>query len=115
MAVSPELEQKMMVNITGGNIMSQQLELCILDILKTREKIKDTHGELLRIERMFFDLFRKYNKEEDSNERIKILEGINDCFTSLSATSIILKECNENLDNYYGKFCRLYKEYARMS
>lgn len=94
--------------------MSQQLELCILDILKTREKIKDTHEEILRIERMFFDLFCRYNKEEDSNEQAKILMMINDCFSSLSASSTILKECEENLNNYYDKFCRLYKEYVRM-
>lgn len=95
--------------------MSQQLKLCMIDILKTREKIRDTHGELLRIERMFFSLFCKYNKEEDSNEQIKILKAINDCFTSLDTTSAILKECNDNLNNYYSKFCRLYKEYVRMS
>lgn len=94
--------------------MSQQLELCMLDIVKTREKIRDTHEEIARIEHMFFEQVRRYDKEKDSKEQEKILDYMRDCFASFEVLNKVLNDRCNNLNDYYNKFCRLYKEYVRM-
>lgn len=89
--------------------MSQQLELCMMDILKTREKIRDTHEELSRIEYMYFDLLRKFNKENDSKEQDKILDLMNDCSISFETLNRILNDRCADLDEYYSKYNMLLK------
>lgn len=89
--------------------MSQQLELCMMDILKTREKIRDTHEELSRIEYMYFDLLRKFNKENDSKEQDKILDLMNDCSISFETLNRILNDRCADLDEYYSKHNMLLK------
>lgn len=89
--------------------MSQQLELCMLDIVKTREKIRDIHEEIARIENMYFELLRMFNKEKDSKEQDKILNYMGDCSVSFETLNRVLNDRCNDLDDYYTKYNMLLK------